>query len=72
MQPDMGLLLTFDVSSLQLLQIVNGRHRQAMFALHHLIGAAVESASQWRRSSMFIQSVVKGMQLFGALCIESI
>jgi hypothetical protein len=40
--------------------------------LLHLIGAAVESASQWRRSRMFIRSVVKGMELFGTLYIESI
>ena len=43
-----------------------------MFALHHLIGAAVESASQWRRSSLFTQNVVKGTELFGALYIKSI
>ncbi|KAL6179769.1 hypothetical protein ACLB2K_046440 [Fragaria x ananassa] len=46
-------------------QIVSGRHRQVMSALHHLIGAAVVSASQWRRSNLFMKSVVKGMQLFG-------
>lgn len=55
-----------------LLQIVSGRHRQVMFALRHLIGAAAESASQWRRSSLFTRSVVKEMLLFGALYIKSI
>ena len=43
-----------------------------MFVLRHLIGAAAESASQWRRSSLFTQSVVKEMALFGALYIKSI
>ena len=55
-----------------LLQIVSGRLRQVMFALRHLIGAAVESASQWKRSSLFTRSVVKEMALFGALYIKSI
>lgn len=58
--------------SAPLLQIVSGRHRQVMFALRHLIGAAAESASQWRRSSLFTRSVVKEMLLFGALYIKSI
>jgi hypothetical protein len=35
--------------------------------LRRSIGAAVESANQWRRLNMCIQNVVKGMELFGVL-----
>lgn len=49
------------------LQIVSGRHRQAMYVLHHSIGAVVEFANRWRKSSLFTRGAVKGMQLFGVL-----
>ncbi|KAK9271421.1 hypothetical protein L1049_027011 [Liquidambar formosana] len=51
-------------------RIVSGRHRRVMYALRHLIGAAVEFASQLKRSKMFMQGVVKEMQLFGVLFSE--
>lgn len=38
--------------------------------LHRLIGAAVESASRWRRLNMSTQNVVKGMELFGVHCFR--
>ena len=46
---------------------MSGRHRPVTYVLHHLIGAAVEFASQWRRLNMSTQSVVKEMKLFGVL-----
>jgi len=46
---------------------VSGRQKQETYVLHPLTGAAVESASQWRRSNMCTQNVVKGMELFGVL-----
>jgi len=46
---------------------VSGRQKQVTYVLHPLTGAVVESASQWRRSNMCTQSVVKGMELFGVL-----
>lgn len=51
---------------------MSGRHKQVMCALHHLIGAAVASASQWRRLNMFMKSVVKGMQPFGVHYSKSV
>lgn len=54
------------------LQIASGRHRQVMCALHPLIGAAVVSASQWRKLNLFMKSVVKGRQLFGVHCSRSL
>ncbi|KAF8392504.1 hypothetical protein HHK36_022846 [Tetracentron sinense] len=57
--------LTSAICAVELHQIVSGRHRPVMFALHHLIGAAVEFANQWRKSRMFMEGVVKGMELFG-------
>lgn len=49
---------------------MNGKHKQEMFALHHLIGAAVVSVNQWKGSKMFTQDVVKVMELFGVPCSE--
>lgn len=43
-----------------------------MFVLHHLIGAAVESASQWKKSEVFMKNVVKRILLFGASVFESV
>lgn len=52
---------------INVVQTVSGRHRQVTYALRRLIGAAVESASQWRRLNMCTQNVVKEMELFGVL-----
>lgn len=57
---------------LTFLQIVSGRHKQVTYVLHRLIGAAVESASQWRRLNMSTQNAVKGMELFGVLYFKLI
>ena len=46
---------------------MSGRRRPVTYVLHHLIGAAVESVSQWRRLNMSTQSVVKEMEQFGVL-----
>ena len=39
-------------------------------ALHHLTGAAVESANQWRGSSLFMKNVVKETDLYGVLSFK--
>ena len=46
-------------------QIVSGRHRLEMYVSHHLTGAAVESASQLKGSSLFMKGVVKVMEPYG-------
>lgn len=46
-------------------QIVSGRHRLEMYVLHHSTGAAVEYASQLKRSSLFMNGVVKVMGAYG-------
>uniref|UniRef100_A0A2P2K813 Uncharacterized protein MANES_02G158400 n=1 Tax=Rhizophora mucronata TaxID=61149 RepID=A0A2P2K813_RHIMU len=53
-------------------QIASGRHRQVMYALHHLTGLAVESANQWKKLNMFMRNAVKGMELCGVLYFKSI
>ena len=56
---------SFKFLSWFLLQIVNGRLRQAMFVLHHLIGHAVEFAGLLKGSKRSIGDVGKVKKLCG-------
>lgn len=46
-------------------QIVNGKHRQEMFVLLHLIGVAVEFAGLLKGSKRFTRDVGKVKKLCG-------